>query len=93
MKTVVSSTNRYILVRIGVKFRSKFRYIQPDTGTYCSVLIFLAETGYAFLPDPGPIPCCNAARPEVLYSRSMQAQAPFNQLWAGQATPGRSDRG
>jgi hypothetical protein len=53
------------------------QYFLVRTGTYCFVLIFLLnQVMLAYR-----IPCCNAARLNALYSKSMQAQARFNEHW------------
>ncbi len=70
-KTVVSSTDRYILVHTGLMLNSTFRYIQVRTALYWSFLLNQGTLSYQ-------ISCCNAAWLEALYSRSMKAQVLIN---------------
>ncbi len=78
-KLYQNGSMQYRQVHTGTFWIVVRQYFLVRTGTYCFVLIFLLNQVTVMLAYR--IPCCNAARLNALYSRSMQAQARHNENW------------
>ncbi len=76
-KRYQNCSEQYRQVHTGTYWSDVKQYVLVHTGTYCFVLIFLLNQVTSMLSYQ--IPCCNAARQEALDSRSIQAQARFNE--------------
>ena len=75
-KLYQNGSMQYRQVHTGMFWIVVQQYFLVHKGMYCFVLIFLLNQVMLAYRNP-----CNAARLNALYSRSMQAQARFNEHW------------